>query len=94
VLGRDPNLDLFLDSPGVSRRHALIRIDGERAKVEDLGSKNGTYMRDRRVNSPTPLADGDVVRVGSVELTLRAVRARGSTRTEPSGRGLRPRLTE
>lgn len=81
VLGRDPDLELFLDSPGVSRRHALIRIAGGEATVEDLGSKNGTFVADRRVDGPTQLADGDVLRIGSVELTFNAVRAWGSTRT-------------
>jgi DNA-binding winged helix-turn-helix (wHTH) protein len=87
VLGRDPDLELFLDSPGVSRRHALIRIAGEDATVEDLGSKNGTFVADRRLDSPTRLVDGDVLRVGSVQLTFSAVRTWGSTRTEPHGGG-------
>ena len=83
VLGRDPDLELFLDSPGISRRHALIRIAGNDATVEDLGSKNGTFVAERRLDSPTRLVDGDVVRVGSVQLRFSAVRALGSTRTEP-----------
>ena len=83
VLGRDPDLELFLDSPSVSRRHALIRVMGEEATVEDLGSKNGTFIADRRVESPTRLADGDVIRVGSVPVTLKVLAAWGSTHTEP-----------
>ncbi len=83
VLGRDPDLELFLDAPGVSRRHALISIVGEQATIEDLGSKNGTFVGDRRLDSRAPLVDGDVIRVASVRLTFSAVRTRGSTRTEP-----------
>jgi DNA-binding winged helix-turn-helix (wHTH) protein len=83
VLGRDPDLELFLDSPGVSRRHALISIVAEEATIEDLGSKNGTFVADRRLDSRTPLVDGDVIRVASVRLTFSAIRTRGSTRTEP-----------
>jgi DNA-binding winged helix-turn-helix (wHTH) protein len=83
VLGRDPDLALFLDSPGVSRRHALIRVTSGHATVEDLGSKNGTFIADRRVDSPTPLADGDVIRVGSVPVTFKVLAVWGSTRTEP-----------
>jgi DNA-binding winged helix-turn-helix (wHTH) protein len=82
VLGRDPELDLFLDSPGVSRRHALLRIDGEDVTVEDLGSKNGTFVRSQRVHAPTRLMDRDVFSVGSVQLTVHAVRTRVSTQTE------------
>jgi DNA-binding winged helix-turn-helix (wHTH) protein len=83
LLGRDPNLELFLDSPGVSRRHALIRIAGDEATVEDLGSKNGTFVADRRLDAPTRLVDADLIRVGSVQLTFNALRATASTRTEP-----------
>ena len=87
VLGRDPDLELFLDSPGISRRHALIRIAGNDATVEDLGSKNGTFVADRRLDSPTSLVDGDLIRVGSVQLTFNAVRTWGSTQTEPDRQG-------
>ncbi len=83
VLGRDPDLELFFDSPGVSRRHALIRVTGDEVTVEDLASKNGTLVADRRLASPMRLADGDVIRIGSVQLTFNAVRTWGSTRTEP-----------
>jgi DNA-binding winged helix-turn-helix (wHTH) protein len=83
VLGRDPDLELFLDSASVSRRHALIRVTGEEATVEDLGSKNGTFIADRRVESATRLADGDVIRVGSVPVTFKVLAVWGSTHTEP-----------
>ena len=39
VLGRDPDLDIFLDWPGVSRRHALIRIARDEATIEDSGAR-------------------------------------------------------
>jgi FHA domain len=83
VLSRDPYLELFFDSPGVSRRHAIIGVDGDEATVEDLGSKNGTFVGDRRLDSSARLADGDVIRLGSVALTFKVLRARGSTYTEP-----------
>ena len=82
VIGRDPNLELFLDSPGVSRRHARITISGDEAAVEDLGSKNGTFVGDRRIDVAVRLADGDSFRVGSIELTFNTLRSRGSTVTE------------
>jgi pSer/pThr/pTyr-binding forkhead associated (FHA) protein len=83
VLGRDPDLELFLDSPSVSRRHALIRVTGGEATVEDLGSKNGTFVADRRVDSTMALADGDVIRVGSVPVTFKVLAVWGSTHTAP-----------
>jgi hypothetical protein len=82
VLGRDPDLDLFVDSPSVSRRHARITVCGAVATIEDLGSKNGTFVAGGRLEAPVPLGDGDVVRLGSVELRFSIVSARNSTRTE------------
>ncbi len=82
MLRRDPALDLFLDAPDVSRRHACIRIKGDEATIEDLDSKNGTFVGDRRLNAPTRLADGDSIRVGSVLLTFSSVKSRGSTQTK------------
>jgi DNA-binding winged helix-turn-helix (wHTH) protein len=82
VLGRDPDLVLFFDSPSVSRRHALLRIAGSDAILQDLGSKNGTFINDRRIDSSVRLEDGDVVRIGSVEFTFRVIRTWGSTQTD------------
>ena len=86
MLGRDPDVDIFLNSAGVSRRHARIRISAGRATIEDLGSKNGTFVEDQRVERPRSLADGDIIRVGSVKLTLRMLQPPSSTKTEPDER--------
>ena len=82
VLGRDPDLELFLDSRDISRRHARISIIGDEATIEDLESKNGTFVAERRLETVTRLADGDSIRIGSVQLTFTAIRSRGSTETE------------
>jgi DNA-binding winged helix-turn-helix (wHTH) protein len=82
MLGRDPDAEIFLNSDGVSRRHARIEISADRATIEDLGSKNGTFVSDQRVEGTRSLSDGDIIRVGSVNLTLRIFQAPGSTRTE------------
>jgi DNA-binding winged helix-turn-helix (wHTH) protein len=73
VIGRDPRSQVWLDHEGVSRRHAQIRIakDSERPMLTDLGSTNGTFVRGERVEGPTPLADGDVIKVGSVSVKFR-----------------------
>jgi DNA-binding winged helix-turn-helix (wHTH) protein len=83
VLGRDPDLELFLDAEDVSRRHARITIAGTEATIEDLDSKNGTFVSDRRLDSAARLVDGARIRVGSVRLTFSAVRSPGSTEAEP-----------
>jgi pSer/pThr/pTyr-binding forkhead associated (FHA) protein len=70
-----------LDSPKVSRRHARITIRGDRAMLEDLGSKNGSFVRNVRIDAPTPLLDGDEVRFGLFAFEFRLEQATGSTET-------------
>ena len=81
VIGRDPDLALCIDSPTVSRRHAVLRTSASGATIEDLSSKNGTFVNDQRCAAPTPVGETDVIRVGSVGLRLRAIRAFGATVT-------------
>jgi hypothetical protein len=83
VLGRDEEVNVRIDAPSVSRRHALITIvPGEPAKVADLGSKNGTWVSGRRIEGgPTPLADGDALRLGKVALLFLDSKKKGSTQT-------------
>jgi DNA-binding winged helix-turn-helix (wHTH) protein len=81
VLGRSPDLEVCLDSPSVSRRHARIRVAGDGVTVEDLGSKNGTYLRGKRLAGPAPLRDGDEIRLGSVRLKFRELGPEASTET-------------
>lgn len=83
ALGRDPDAEVFLNSAGVSRRHARITIDAGRATLEDLGSKNGTFVAEQRVERPQSLGDGDIISLGSVKLTLRMLQPLSTTRTEP-----------
>jgi DNA-binding winged helix-turn-helix (wHTH) protein len=71
LVGRDPASRVWLDSPSVSRHHARIVIDGDRATLEDLGSKNGTRAGDVRIKAATRLTDGEQLRFGSVRATFR-----------------------
>jgi DNA-binding winged helix-turn-helix (wHTH) protein len=82
VLGRDPDAGVFIDHGTVSRHHARIVIGGNRAALEDLGSKNGTWLRGSRIASSEPLLDGDEIRIGTVVLTFRCFAASGSTQTQ------------
>lgn len=84
LLGRDPRATIHLDDVSVSRYHARIVIDGSAARLEDLGSKNGTYLRDRRLEASAPLRDGDSVRLGSVALVFRRSESGGPTQTVSS----------
>lgn len=71
LVGRGIDASVQLDSPSVSRRHAMIRIRGGAATIEDLSSRNGTMLRDSRVASPAPIRDGDAIRIGTVWLVYR-----------------------
>ena len=82
VLGRDPEAGIRIRSDGVSRRHARIVISGDSATLEDLGSKNGTYLREQRIAGPTPIRPNETFRLGSTKITLRAVLDERSTETE------------
>lgn len=81
VLGRDPEAEVFLDDAAVSRRHARITVRGSRATLEDLGSKNGTFLDGKRVTAPTPLGDAGAILLGSVLVTVRLADPGRSTRT-------------
>lgn len=82
LVGRDPRAAIVLDSPGISRHHARLTVDGSHVVVEDLGSKNGTRVQGRLLIEPSDVTEGDEIRFGSVTLTLRVLPALRSTATE------------
>lgn len=90
LVGRDPASTVWLDVPGVSRRHARIVIDRQGASIEDLESKNGTTVRDQMVEGPSPLHDGDRIQVGPI-LVVFHVSASGPSTTTLTGRIPQPR---
>ncbi len=70
-LGRMGANQVVLADERVSRRHALIHSQGQDEHwLVDLGSRNGTYVNDRRVNQPVKLNDGDLIRIGPFQLTF------------------------
>jgi len=82
IAGRDDGADLQLDSPRVSRRHARIVVAGSRVTVEDLGSKNGTFVDGARISTPTTLEAGAEVRMGPFAFVFVASRRSDPTETE------------
>jgi DNA-binding winged helix-turn-helix (wHTH) protein len=70
LIGRDPAAAVWIDSAVVSRRHALLTVSGERVTIEDLRSRNGTFVNGARVRAAAVLAEGDAVRLGTVPLTV------------------------
>jgi hypothetical protein len=71
-IGRASNNDLVLADPRVSSRHAVVWVEGDRVRVEDLGSRNGTFVNGQRLSGPGDIRDGDIVDLGNkVRLRLR-----------------------
>jgi DNA-binding winged helix-turn-helix (wHTH) protein len=85
LIGREPPAAIVIPHPSVSREHARIEVEGDRALLVDLGSKNGTFRGGARVEAPTPLVDGDELRLGAVRLTYRGPAACGPADTETWG---------
>jgi DNA-binding winged helix-turn-helix (wHTH) protein len=81
ILGRDAHDGIAIESPSVSRRHARISVTTGHATIDDLGSKNGTYVHGERIATAVRLNDGDELRVGSVVLQFRQPPGRRSTMT-------------
>jgi DNA-binding winged helix-turn-helix (wHTH) protein len=84
IVGREPLVDVWLDARGISRRHARITVDGAQARLEDLDSKNGTWLEGQRLTSISTLADGNQIRFGSFRMTFRVWSDGGSTDTTGS----------
>jgi DNA-binding winged helix-turn-helix (wHTH) protein len=93
VIGRDEAAALWIDDSLVSRRHARIVVEGDGALLEDLGSKNGTLLRGRKIGQPEKLADKDVITIGPASVIFRILRHTGSTATAklPAPPGPAPR---
>ena len=71
LIGRGNDAAIRLDDDYVSTRHARIANSGDQWFVEDLGSTNGTYLGQHKVDSPVPLEAGVPVRIGKTVLELR-----------------------
>lgn len=63
-VGRGANATIRLGDDSISRRHVRIVLDGKDARIEDLGSANGTLLNGERVTA-APLRDGDTIQLGS-----------------------------
>jgi pSer/pThr/pTyr-binding forkhead associated (FHA) protein len=64
-IGRAPTNDLVLTDKQISSRHAVVWIEAGEYRVEDLGSRNHTFVNDKQVTGPTSARDGDVIRLGT-----------------------------
>jgi ABC-type multidrug transport system ATPase subunit len=69
-IGRDASNDVVLESPAVSRYHAQIERVGQRHRLIDLRSTNGTFVNDNRVEGEVWLQPSDVIRIGSFRFVM------------------------
>jgi len=75
VIGRGAMVEISLEDPTISRRHAMLTWEQDDCFASDLGSGNGTYVNGERIDEPTRLRDGDIVEVGSTVAEFNADRA-------------------
>ena len=84
VIGRDSAAHIRIDLAAVSRRHAAINVDGDEAIVQDLGSRNGTWLNGEKLEAARPLRTGDEIRIANTAIRFQI--APGSARpTAPLG---------
>lgn len=82
IVGRDSDALIRLNAPGISRKHARIVVAGETVTIQDLGSKNGTYVQGSRVDGVRELRDGDEIRVSRELLVVVKTPPSASTMTD------------
>ena len=68
IVGRDDAADVIIDNPSVSRRHAEIRLGDNGWEVEDLGSSNGTFIDNARIEGPRSIGLGDEIGFGKFSI--------------------------
>lgn len=85
VIGRHPDCEIHIDDGSVSRRHAQVVYQDGTYFVEDLDSRNGTFLNDQQIYQPTKLYDDSVIRVCDISLVFRT--------SEMAGGTVRPRPT-
>jgi hypothetical protein len=81
LLGRASDARVVIDLARVSRHHARIVVEGAKAVLEDLGSKNGTSLRGQPVKGAAELADGDEICIGPAVLVFRTSVGNSTTET-------------
>ena len=74
VIGRAPDCAITVSDGSISSRHARVTRSPEGFSIEDLQSRNGTFVNGEKVDKPRLLADGDVVRLGKVIMTFNVAR--------------------
>ncbi|WP_246956126.1 DUF3662 and FHA domain-containing protein [Brachybacterium sp. Marseille-Q7125] len=70
VIGRGGDADIILEDTGVSRHHLELRNEGGQLLATDLGSTNGTFVDGERIQTPVPLQDRSLLKIGRTRLSV------------------------
>ena len=84
VIGRDEDCNLRPASPAISKKHCAVYYKDGEPFVRDLGSTNGTFLNDQQVEGERALAEGDKVRVGPLDFTVKLVGAKSDNTPLPN----------
>ena len=90
TIGREDQ-ELAVDDPGVSRHHATVNVSADTVTIQDLGSLNGTFVNETRIDAVATIVHGDVVRFGSTSFLFESGRT-GETVAIPAPRVEAPEL--
>jgi nucleoid-associated protein YgaU len=85
VLGRDDACDVVLDDEEVSRQHAAVaELPDGRLRIEDLGSRNGTFVNGERISEPVELSGGEALTIGRTAINVEAIPAAAEAQVTPT----------
>lgn len=84
IIGRSSECHITIEDPLISRQHARILIEGDEARIADMGSRNGVRVNGRLVKGEQVLKDGDRIRLGTQELLFSMV-GRAERAPRPTG---------
>jgi pSer/pThr/pTyr-binding forkhead associated (FHA) protein len=83
VIGREEGMDIALQDPESSRRHALVSWRGGQFVIEDLGSTNGTFVNGVQITAPQVLNPGDSIGIGQTALVFHTTETQMDTQLPP-----------
>jgi len=73
VIGRTSEADVTLDNPSISREHAVVELEKDRAYLTDKGSTNGTWVNGKKITKRTPITDKDEIKVGKFAMVAGSI---------------------
>ncbi len=68
IVGRNADCTIPLDFQGISRQHFKVVVNGDTSNVQDMGSSNGTFLNNQKIEGSPELQKGDMVKIGSIAL--------------------------